>query len=176
MGITTVRKLQELGYKNLYIDGVDTSNIWSYNPKAVDKIPGINFNSKRVQIIAALEEAVRYKFKLKSVRLYNEMNTFVYVNGRPDHQKGQHDDLIMGIAMAIYVGESSFSKLQKATEHTKVMIESWNVASNEQLTQQLQFNPTMPNTNMMNDRFRNNNNGPSKDDYMKYGWLFGTRR
>ena len=176
MGITTVRKLQELGYKNLYIDGVDTSSIWSYNPKAMDKIPGINFNSKRVQIIAALEEAVRHKFKLKSVRLYNEMNTFVYVNGRPDHQKGQHDDLIMGIAMAIYVGESSFSKLQKATEHTKVMIESWNVASNEQLTQQLQFNPTMPNTNMMNDRFRNNNNGPSKDDYMKYGWLFGTRR
>jgi len=176
MGITTVRKLQELGYKNLYIDGVDTTSIWSYNPKAMDKIPGINFNSKRVQIIAALEEAVRHKFKLKSVRLYNEMNTFVYVNGRPDHQKGQHDDLIMGIAMAIYVGESSFSKLQKATEHTKVMIESWNVASNEQLTQQLQFNPTMPNANMMNDRFRNNNNGPSKDDYMKYGWLFGTRR
>ena len=176
MGITTVRKLQELGYKNLYIDGVDTSSIWSYNPKAMDKIPGINFNSKRVQIIAALEEAVRHKFKLKSVRLYNEMNTFVYVNGRPDHQKGQHDDLIMGIAMAIYVGESSFSKLQKATEHTKVMIESWNVASNEQLTQQLQFNPTMPNANMMNDRFKNNNNGPSKDDYIKYGWLFGTRR
>ena len=176
MGITTVRKLQELGYKNLYIDGVDTTSIWSYNPKAMDKIPGINFNSKRVQIIAALEEAVRHKFKLKSVRLYNEMNTFVYVNGRPDHQKGQHDDLIMGIAMAIYVGESSFSKLQKATEHTKVMIESWNVASNEQLTQQLQFNPTMPNANMMNDRFKNNNNGPSKDDYIKYGWLFGTRR
>ena len=175
MGITTVRKLQELGYKNLYVDGVDTTSVWSYNPKAADKIPGINFNSKRVQIIAALEEAVRHKFKLKSVRLYNEMNTFVYVNGRPDHQKGQHDDLIMGIAMAIYVGESSFSKLQKATEHTKVMIESWNVASNENITKQLHFDPTMPNANVMNDRFRKND-GPSKDDYIKYGWLFGTRR
>ena len=175
MGITTVRKLQELGYKNLYIDGVDTTSIWSYNPKMADKIPGINFNSKRVQIVAALEEAVRHKFKLRSVRLYNEMNTFIYVNGRPDHQKGQHDDLIMGIAMAIYVGESSFSKLEKVTEHTKVMIESWSVQSNENLTQQLHFNPTMPNANVMNDRFKKND-GPSKDDYMKYGWLFGTRR
>jgi hypothetical protein len=52
------------------------------------------------------------------------MNTFIYVNGRPDHQKGQHDDLIMGISMAIYVGESSFQKLEKVVEKTKMMIES----------------------------------------------------
>jgi hypothetical protein len=175
MGVSTSRKLQELGYKNLYVDGVNPADKWKWDPKNQDKIPGINFNSKRVQIIAALEEAVRHKFKLRSVRLYNEMNTFIYVNGRPDHQKGQHDDLIMGIAIAIYVGESSFSKLEKVTEHTKVMIESWSVQSNENLTQQLHFDPTMPNTNVMNDRFRKND-GPSKDDYMKYGWLFGTRR
>jgi len=175
MGITTVRKMQELGYKNMYIDGVDTTNIWSYNPKAADKIPGINFNNKRVQIIAAFEEAVRHKFKIKSVRLYNEMNTFVYINGRPDHQKGQHDDLIMGISMAIYVGESSFSKLEKATEHTKVMIESWSMVSNENVGKQMYFDPTIPNTNVVNDRYRANS-GPSKDDYMKYSWLFGTKR
>ena len=175
MGITTVRKMQELGYKNMYIDGVDTTNIWSYNPKAVDKIPGINFNNKRVQIIASFEEWVRHKFKIKSVRLYNEMNTFVYINGRPDHQKGQHDDLIMGISMAIYVGESSFSKLEKATEHTKVMIESWAVASNENVAKQMYFDPTIPNTNVTNDRYRTNS-GPNRDDYMKYSWLFGTKR
>jgi len=175
MGITTVRKMQELGYKSLYVDGIDTTNIWSYNPKAADKIPGINFNNKRVQIIAAFEEAVRHKFKIKSVRLYNEMNTFVYVNGRPDHQKGQHDDLIMGISMAIYVGESSFSKLERATEHTKVMIESWSMVSNENVGKQMHFDPTMPNVNVINDKFRTNS-GPSRDDYIKYSWLFGTSR
>ncbi len=42
-------------------------------------------------------------------------------------------------------------------------------------TKQLHFDPTMPNANVMNDRFRKND-GPSKDDYIKYGWLFGTRR
>ena len=102
------------------------------------------------------------------------MNTFVYVNGRPDHQKGQHDDLIMGISMAIYVGESSFAKLEKVTEHTKVMIESWSVASNENLSKQMYFDPTIPNTNVMHDRYQQNS-GPSREDYMKYGWLFGNK-
>jgi hypothetical protein len=111
MGVSTSRKLQEMGYKDLYVDGIDLANKWKYDPKAMDKIPGINLTIIRVQIIASFEEAMRHKFKIYSARLYNEMNTFVYINGRPDHQKGHHDDLIMSIAMATYVAESSFSKL-----------------------------------------------------------------
>jgi hypothetical protein len=173
MGITTVRKMQELGYKSLYVDGIDPFNIWANNKSSAEKIPGINFNNKRVQIIAAFEEWVRHKFKIRSVRLYNEMNTFVYINGRPDHQKGQHDDLIMGISMAIYIAESSFSKLEKATEQAKVMIESWAVVNNESVRKETHFDPVIPNQNVMNDRNGLHNNGPTKDDYIKYNWLFG---
>ena len=96
MGVSTSRKLQELGYKDLYVDGKDIFNKWKYDPKINDKIPGLNFNSKRVQIISAFEESLRHKFDVRSIRLLNELNTFVYINGRPDHMKGQHDDLIMG--------------------------------------------------------------------------------
>jgi hypothetical protein len=174
MGITTVRKLQELGYKNLYIEGVDTTSIWSYNAKIADKIPGLNFNNKRVQIIAAFEEYVRHKFKIRSVRLYNEMNTFIYLNGRPDHQRGQHDDLIMGISMAIYVGESSFNKLEKVVERTKIMLESWTVINDNTARQQSHFDPVIPNNNVRHDRW-SRDAGPSKDDYIKYNWLFGNR-
>jgi len=174
MGITTVRKLQELGYKNLYIEGIDTTSIWSYNAKLADKIPGLNFNNKRVQIIAAFEEYVRHKFKIRSVRLYNEMNTFIYLNGRPDHQRGQHDDLIMGISMAIYVGESSFNKLEKVVERTKIMLESWTVVNDNTARQQTHFDPLIPNNNVRNDRW-SRDSGPSKDDYIKYNWLFGNR-
>jgi len=172
MGIATSRKLQELGYKNMYIDGVDLNNTWKYNPKSMDKIPGINFNNKRVQIIAAFEEAMRHNFRVYSSRLYNEMNTFVYVNGRPDHQKGHHDDLIMSIAISIYVGESSFSSLEKVTQQTKAMLESWTVNDNTSVQKDLEFNPFIPNTNF--DR-RINNNQISRKDYEQYGWLFGNR-
>ena len=174
MGVATGRKLQEMGYKNVYVDGIDFSNRWKYDPKTLEKIPGINFNNKRVQIISSFEEAMRHGFKIYSHRLFNEMNTFIYVNGRPDHQKGYHDDLIMAIAMATYVGETSFSKLTKVTEQAKAMINSWQVNSNEEVTKSVSFNPVLPAGLPFNSRDLNNE--PSRQDYEKYGWLFGGRR
>jgi hypothetical protein len=171
MGVSTSRKLQELGYKNLYIDGVNVADKWKYDPKAMEKIPGINFNSKRVQIIAAFEEALRHGFHIRSSRLLNELNTFVYVNGRPDHLKGQHDDLIMSCAMAIYVGETSFSQLEKVTEITKAMVESWTVNETPVKGSMKDFNPgiSMGNYGRDNQKFGQ----PTQSDYQKYLWLFG---
>ncbi len=173
MGVSTSRKLQEMGYRDLYIDGVDTANKWKYDPKALEKIPGINFNNKRVQIIASYEEAMRHGFRIYSNRLYNEMDSFVYINGRPDHQKGRHDDLLMSIAMATYVAEASFASLTKVTEHTKAMIDSWSVNVNEQSREALSFNPVIPNNGERIRQFGSQN--ISKEDYQKYGWLFGIR-
>jgi len=173
MGVSTARKMQELGYKNLYVDGVDVNNKWKYDSKIGEKIPGINFNNKRVQIIAAFEESMRHEFKIYSSRLFNEMNTFIYISGRPDHQKGHHDDLIMSISMACYVAESSFSNLTKVTEHTKAMLESWSVSNNDFQTNLLSFNPVIP--NLQEKINQTNSQNVSKDDYMKYGWLFGKR-
>ena len=173
MGVSTARKMQELGYKNLYVDGIDVNNKWKYDSKIGEKIPGINFNNKRVQIIAAFEESMRHEFKIYSSRLFNEMNTFIYISGRPDHQKGHHDDLIMSISMACYVAESSFSNLTKVTEHTKAMLESWSVSNNDFQTNLLSFNPVIP--NLQEKINQTNSQNVSKDDYMKYGWLFGKR-
>lgn len=170
MGVTASRKLQEMGYKNLYIDGVELGNIWKYDQKSLDKIPGINFNNKRVQIISSFEEAIRHGFKIYSHRLFNEMNTFVYVNGRPDHQKGHHDDLIMAIAMATYVGENSFSQLEKVVQQTKAMINSWTVNSNESVSETIAFNPVLPAGRPMSTTMQNE---ATRNDYLKYGWLFG---
>ena len=171
MGVATARKMQELGYQGgMYVDNVDTSNKWKYDPKLNEKIPGINFNNKRVQIIASLEEAVRHDFKIYSHRLYNEMNTFIYVNGRPDHQKNHHDDCIMGISMAIYVAEKSFQSLTKVVNHTKAMLNSWATTVTENKNSSEFFNPMVP---QMGRDSRQYNSGPSKKDYQEYGWLFG---
>jgi hypothetical protein len=175
MGVSTARKLQEMNYKDLYVDGINAADKWKYNPKAMEKIPGLNFNSKRVQIVAAFEEALRHNFIVRSSRLINELNTFVYINGRPDHIKGQHDDLIMAMAMAIYVGESSFTQLEKVTEQTKAMMESWMVNETPVRNTSKDFNPGLPvMPNNYNDHRRPN--GITKDDYNNYGWLFGGMR
>lgn len=173
MGVSTARKLQEMNYVGgLYVDNVDPSKKWKWDPKLNEKIPGINFNSKRVQIISSFEEAIRHDFKIYSHRLYNEMNTFIFINGRPDHQKGHHDDCIMSISMAIYVAEKNFQSLQKVVNHTKAMLNSWTSVVNENRNTSEFFNPMVPQVNRNNVQFPN---APSKTDYQKYGWLFGSK-
>jgi hypothetical protein len=175
MGVATSRKLQEMNYKDLYVEGTNTADKWKYNPKAMEKIPGLNFNSKRVQIVASFEEALRHNFIVRSSRLMNELNTFVYINGRPDHIKGQHDDLIMAMAMAIYVGENSFTQLEKVTEQTKAMMESWMVNETPIKNGTRDFNPGVP-VMPSNQNYHRRVDGYTKKDYEDYGWLFGGMR
>jgi phage FluMu gp28-like protein len=172
MGVATARKLQEMGYENFFYDGVDMSNKWKYDPRVKEKIPGINFNNKRVQIIASFEESLRHEFKVRSSRLVNEMGTFIYINGRPDHQKGHHDDCIMSIAMATYVAEAAFPSLVKVVNHTKAMLDSWSTIVTENKEKSEYFNPSLPqfNHSVMN---HSKNYEATRNDYQKYGWLFG---
>ena len=169
MGVATSRKLQELGYKDLYVEGTNTANKWKYNHN-VDKTPGLAFNNKRTQIVASFEEALRHKFIVRSKRLLNELYTFVYINGKPNHMKGKHDDLIMAMAMALYVGEHSFTQLQKANELTKAMLDSWTTSNT--ITEE----SPAPQQNKPLFGLPGNQNTDSKQMYKDYGWLFGKVR
>ena len=173
MGVATSRKLQELGYKDLYVEGVNTADKWKYNPNAVNKIPGLAFNNKRVQIISAFEEALRHKFIVRSKRLLNEMSTFVYINGRPDHMKGKHDDLIMALSMALYVGEHSFSNLSKANNLTKAMLDSWTTGESSTSSEPPHRRPQQ---NVGLFGIPGNQNQDMKQMYKDNAWLFGKYR
>jgi len=181
MGVATSRKLQELNYKNLYIDGINTKNIWEYNSKALEKIPGINFNNKRTQIVAAFEEQLRKGFQVRSARLMNELNTFVYINGRPDHMKGPHDDAIMSMSMALYVGDISFAQLSKNENANKAMLESWTISERtyEPNKSFYSYGTAFDQIGSMstdgNPIFQQNNN-VTKEQYKQYSWLFGKKR
>lgn len=179
MGVATSRKLQELGYKDMFIDGINVKNIWEYNSKLNDKIPGINFNNKRTQIVASFEEQLRNGFLIHSQRLMNEIGTFIYTNGRPDHIKGAHDDLIMSIAMALYAGDISFSSLKKNDDINKSMLESWVVSEKSYDPNELYYSygRDMDSVGRM---FTENNpampNSDNKKIYSEYSWLFGIKK
>ncbi len=180
MGVATSRKLQELNYKNLYIEGINTQNIWEWNKKAMDKIPGINFNNKRTQIIAAFEEQLRKGFAVRSNRLLNELNTFVYINGRPDHMKGAHDDAIMGLSMALYAADICFNQLQKNENANKAMLESWTLSERTyepNNRSHYSYGTSFDQVGSMgmdnNPAFNDVRNVPGKNQYQEYMWLFG---
>ena len=182
MGVATSRKLQEYNYKSLYIDGVNTKNIWEYNSKAMEKIPGLNFNNKRTQIVAAFEEQLRKGFQVRSARLMNELNTFVYINGRPDHMKGTHDDAIMSMSMALYAGDICFSQLEKNENANKAMLESWTVTERTYEPQKSFYSygtafdqiGSMGMDGMMGGLPQQTN--ATKEQYKEYSWLFNKRR
>jgi hypothetical protein len=179
MGVATSRKLQELNYKNLYVDGINTQNIWEYNKKALDKIPGLNFNNKRTQIVAAFEESLRKGFQVRSSRLLNELNTFVYMNGRPDHMKGSHDDAIMSMSMALYAGDICFSQLQKTENANKAMLESWTMSERTYEVNKSHYSygsSLDPIGSMTMDPsffHKDNPHNVPKDQYREFSWLFG---
>ena len=133
MGIAATTKLKEMNFpKKLYhYDTLDDIEAFYLPDK--DAIPGINFAKKnrRGQIVAALEEAVsRGDFKVRSERVIFEMRKFIYRNGRPDHMKGSHDDLIFALGMCLFVANSSFRRLEKSDSMTKAMLDSWKISSN----------------------------------------------
>jgi hypothetical protein len=183
MGVATSRKLQEMNYRNLFIDGINTQNVWEYNKKAMEKIPGINFNNKRTQIIASFEEQVRKGFAIRSNRLLNELNTFVYINGRPDHMKGAHDDAIMSLSMALYAADISFNQLEKNTAKNIAMMESWTMSERTYEPQKTfySYGTSLDHVGsmQMNNHgiyYPDQNSKATKDAYREYSWLFGKRK
>lgn len=179
MGVATARKLQEMNYKNLYIDGINVKNIWEYNPKALEKIPGINFNNKRTQIVASLEEQLRKDFKVRSKRLLSELSTFVYLNGRPDHMNGAHDDAIMSLSMALYAADISFAQLIKNDSQNKALVESWTMSQRTYNVNKsfYSYGQTIDplGSLQVNESFYHQGNPLSsqKEMYNEYSWLWG---
>jgi len=131
MGVSTVLKLLEFDYKRLHYD-TPNGKILSTKQRQMDaykkdnKVPGLQVSSLRTQMVSNFEEKIRNNtVKIRSIRMTNEMKTFVYKNGRADHMDGYHDDLIMSMAMCLWVLEHSFKNLEKLEKQTKAMLSSW---------------------------------------------------
>jgi hypothetical protein len=184
MGVSTVLKLLEFEYKRLHYD-VPNSKILSSKQKQMeafkknDKVPGLQVGSIRLQMIANFEEKIRTnQVKIRSARMINEMKTFVYKNGRPDHMDGYHDDLLMAMAMCLWVLEYSFKKLEKLEKQTKAILGSWiginnQPEGNQDSAQRQQSNQRIPNKKPNFSPIVSKN---MQDPTGQYMWLFsGTK-
>ena len=137
MGVSTVLKLLEFDYKRLHYDtqngkilSARQRELSSHNKE--NKIPGFQATSVRLPMISNLEYKIRTnEIKIRSIRLATELKTFIYKNGKPDHQDGFHDDLIMALAMALWVLEHSFKNLERLEKQNKAMLSSWILGSSQ---------------------------------------------
>jgi len=158
-----------MGYKNLHFDDpkskvLSTRKDLGKFKKYDNKVPGFNVGANRLNMVAEFERCIRQnEVIIRSSRLISEMKTFVYRNGRPDHMDGYHDDLLMGVAMCLWVLQTSFKNLEKVNEQTKAILNSWVTSStvntpNLSTTQKPNLSTPQPPPNIPNG------------DHM---WLFG---
>ena len=180
MGVSTVLKLLEFDYKRLHYDN-SNGKILSARQRELSKhnkensIPGFHATSVRLPMISNFEYKVRTNaVKIRSTRLTSEMKTFIYKNGRPDHMDGYHDDLIMSLAMCLWVLEHSFKNLERMEKQTKAILNSWVSSSNNSPTKNevdKNKNTVEKKINPAHVAYRN-----VQDPTGQYLWLFGRRK
>ena len=84
-------------------------------------VAGFSTTSKtRPLIISKLEEYVREKsVTIRSVRLIDELFTFIWLNGRAEAMKGYNDDLTMAFGIALWVRDTALRLRQEGIDLTK---------------------------------------------------------
>ena len=79
----------------------------------------------RPLIVAKFEEFIRNKvLTIYSKRLANELDTFIWKNGRPEAQRGYNDDLIMSMAIGCWVRDTAIIENQKDIEYKKAFLDA----------------------------------------------------
>lgn len=131
-GDATVLALMNLGYKNLYFDD---PNLKTYTIQREasslqltndGRLPGFHSSSVRFQLLTHFANMVRTnEYKIRSKRVIGELDTWIYKNGRPDHQDGCHDDTLTCLAMGMFVYKFHFNNLQQARERDAAFLQAW---------------------------------------------------
>jgi hypothetical protein len=179
MGVSTVLKLLEFDYKRLHYDSLGGKVLSTRQREMVsygkgDKIPGFQATNVRLPMISNLEYSIRTDtVKIRSRRLTSELKTFIYKNGRPDHMDGYHDDLIMSLAMCLWVLEHSFKNLEKLEKQTKAILNSWAVGSSNRPTITTTDSNTKKTITTVNQRHPAYKN--AQDPTGQYAWLFSSQ-
>jgi hypothetical protein len=128
-GSHTIRKLLDLGYKNLHYSEIKEKSAQAQleeYAKNDGSIPGFLIGINRTELVMCIEMAFRMnEIVIKSSRLCSEIKTFIMKNGRPDHAKGCNDDTLWALILAYYVSQNNISKVGQSMEKTKAMIDSW---------------------------------------------------
>ena len=82
-----------------------------------NKVPGIFTGPQRKYIFEKLEEALRnHTVIIHSVRLYEELTTFIYKNGRPQAADNYNDDLVLALAIGIFARQTSMKLLENRAD------------------------------------------------------------
>lgn len=128
-GYACIMKLVEINYPNLYYKN-ERDRYASYysNDSDIHKI-GFTTNSKtRSQILTKLEEVLRNgHVRSYSSRLYEELKTFIWKGAKAQAQKGSTDDLVIALAIGVWLYDTSPVYHKQTVDINKAMLDAMGV-------------------------------------------------
>ena len=133
-GYTTIQKLRELSYPNLYVEGRRRNSFINTSMEVLvenNNIPGFETNVKtRPLVLAKFEELIRNKiFKSYSFRLVEELKTFRWKNGKQQADRGYNDDLVIAAAITCWLKETTGYVNTRDQEINIAMLDAMSVSS-----------------------------------------------
>jgi hypothetical protein len=117
-------------YSSVDLQYVDIERQMSTKYNQMDKkmVPGFTTTMKtRPLIVSRLEMYFREKsVSINSIRLLNELSTFVWNGNKPEAMKTHHDDLIMAFSIGLWVRDTALKLRQHGIDLTRTMLNSIN--------------------------------------------------
>lgn len=144
--------LLELKYPNLYYDEPSLKNYTNENlaksnnigKESERQLPGFRISSLRLQMITNFVGLLKDNIlKIRSIRTINQLETWIFKNGRPDHQDGCHDDILTCLSMGTFIMQYYMLRRDKMKSKDASIASSW----------------------IVNNNTRYNNNNQQKDNY-----------
>lgn len=131
----TLRLRDFYNYPNLYYDNTLAMRNYTtdyakklYKVKDEDKLPGFRSNGLRIQMVNTFVEMLKNNsFRVRSERVISELDTWVFKNGRPDHQTGMNDDLLTCLSMTLFVMQFYMLRTEKMKAKDTSIVRSWYV-------------------------------------------------
>lgn len=130
-GYAVVMKLKELSYSNLYYKNQKDKYAALYGEHNIHKAGFTTSGTSRTQILTKLEEVLRNKqIKLYSSRLYDEVKTFVWKGNKAQAQKGSNDDLVMALAIGVWLYDTTPEYNKQTVDVNSAMLAAFAVNRN----------------------------------------------
>jgi hypothetical protein len=137
VGLAVIEHIKLAAYPNLFYskkgakagDRLGDPGNAAEGSMASDYIHGVmTLGPNRPFMLSKLEELIRLQAVIfRSHRFLNEMETFIWNNGRPEARSGRHDDLIMAAALCVFVRDNFYGGVYNTPDLTKAMINAMHV-------------------------------------------------
>jgi len=137
IGWSVIQVVIDRNYKNLfysdssttYIDKKVETKYIRTNSNNTKSTPGFTTSLKtRPLIISKMEQYFTERtITIKSIRTINELTTFVWRNGRPEASPNYNDDLVIALAIGLWVRDTALRLFEKSKDLTKISLDTFKV-------------------------------------------------